>query len=485
MEALDPAHLAAPVRDGETARLFSSAADGSKTMLADLAPKVLGDLDHGFFLRVNDVTNGVEATLAEVRGPGAFTWFWSANPVGELRLYVDDERAACAVMPMADFLLGKFAGLSPPWAGETAGGLNLHFPIPHRRYARIAIVVPKRENLAELFYQIAWRALPAGSGVESFNPEDVRKHWRDCAALSDPVRIFSAARTGEKPETIELDLPPGAASNLFTRAAAGAITRIVFDAPDRKNLRDLELRASWDDPSAEPAMDCSLSGLAGVSTNFEMASSLPAEVRGSTVDLRWFMPWQQHAELACVNRGGEPHRATVKIFSTAESQAGHPLYFHARELDFPRVPIERRQRLSLLRADGAGRIAGCALRVEYNSPGWWGEGDPMIWLDDDQHAAWQGTGTEDHFGFAWCSLKKFDHLFRGQSLATDRGHGFAAMRRCHLLDVLPFQNRAAFDFEAVGLEPGFASFNFAVIWYGGLQRAAKPEVFKLPPLKFQ
>lgn len=59
----------------------------------------------------------------------------------------------------------------------------------------------------------------------------------------------------------------------------------------------------------------------------------------------------------------------------------------------------------LLDTEGKGHYVGCNLSVHHRQGSWWGEGNDMIWIDDDFQAdgstSWppslHGTGTEDYF----------------------------------------------------------------------------------------
>ena len=103
-------------------------------MLANLAPQILGHMDHGFFTEVVDGKDGVTATLAEFNGPGVVTWIWSANPVGTLNLFVDGREHPVLSMPFSDFLGGRFLPVRAPFSSLTSLGYNLHFPIVHAKY---------------------------------------------------------------------------------------------------------------------------------------------------------------------------------------------------------------------------------------------------------------------------------------------------------------------------------------------------------------
>ena len=168
-DATDLRNLAAPIPPGAISKMVSSCLDSNKVMLANLAPKILGDMDHGFFKEVVNDKDGVRATLAEFDGPGVVTWVWSANPVGTLGLFIDGCEAPAIRMSFSDFLSGCFLPVRDLYASVTSLGHNLHFPIVHTSHCKLVVWVPKRENLAELFYQVAWQSLPRNSEIHPFD----------------------------------------------------------------------------------------------------------------------------------------------------------------------------------------------------------------------------------------------------------------------------------------------------------------------------
>jgi len=131
------------------------------------------------------------------------------------------------------------------------------------------------------------------------------------------------------------------------------------------------------------------------------------------------------------------------------------------------LALNTRNIITLGTLSGPGHIAGCCLRVDSRSATWWGEGDEIIWLDRYDEPSWRGTGTEDYFGFAWCSDTVFDHPLRGQTRAdgSRSNRRIASMHRYHLLDRLPFQRFARFDMEAWGLSDGFMDYETTLLWY--------------------
>ena len=63
---------------------------------------------------------------------------------------------------------------------------------------------------------------------------------------------------------------------------------------------------------------------------------------------------------------------------------------------------------------GRGHLMGVTLGVLQNANGWWGEGDEMIFVDDEAKPSIVGTGSEDYFLGSW--------NFGGRDGAVPFGH---------------------------------------------------------------
>jgi hypothetical protein len=473
LEASDLTSLTVPPQPAACSRQFSSSSEPDKASLAHLAPEVFGDLDHGFFLRVEDKAGYVEATLAETIGPGAVTWIWSANPVGSAALFIDDPEKPALVIPFANLLAGSFLPHRTPFACVTAQGHNLHFPIIHTNSFRLAVRASTRKELSSLYYHVAWNSIPQTSQIHAF----------DIAAVqSSPLLLKAlAARFSQPPPTgivgqkreQGLRLDPGHVHTILHADHAGLIRSVEFTASDKAALAGLWIEAHWDGESP-PSVRCPLYTLAGVSAAFEDTESMPATVRGRQATIRWPMPFSPGSVLSCSNGSAKASAAFVKIQieTIAEKTDASPLRFHAIHNKWATLSLAVRNVVTLGGFYGPGHIAGCTLSVDSRSPDWWGEGDEIIWLDRRDKPAWRGTGTEDYFGFAWCSGRVFNHPLRGQTRADGRlsNRRIAAMHRYHLIDRLPFQGFAKFEMEAWGLGSGFMDYETTLLGYAPVTR---------------
>jgi hypothetical protein len=178
--------------------------------------------------------------------------------------------------------------------------------------------------------------------------------------------------------------------------------------------------------------------------------SLPLEIDADgTLRSRWPMPFSRRAELEI--QGGASVELRVDRWRWDEDS----LHFHARwhaPEDMPTTPHD----WDLITISGEGTYVGTTLDVHYFDHSWWGEGDEKIWVDDERFPGWFGTGTEDYFGYAWCSNRLFAHAYHAQTRADGPIRdevgaadcfGYSSMNRFHVIDAIPFQKRLRFNQE--------------------------------------
>lgn len=468
VDAIDLRTLATPIAATATSKMVSSCLDSNKVMLSNLAPQVLGDMDHGFFKEVVDDKDGVRATLAEFDGAGAVTWVWSANPIGTLGLFIDGQEIPALRMPFKDFLGGHFLPVREPFASVTSLGHNLHFPIIHAKHCKMVLWVPRRADLSELFYQVAWQSLPALAEIHPFDVADIAQNSRLLKQLSRQMLSLSkisgpSSTDGTIAKKMEFNLGSGLMTEVFRSTGEAAITAIRFTGKSKDDLKGLWLDGIWD---GNAAVHAPLHMLAGVSDNLEDTTSLPATVDGEQVTLRWFIPFGTDCRLLVSNETSRASMGSVEVWTQPIDRSRYPLRFHANYLQQCGLKTDAANILTLADVVGPGRFVGCVLGVDSRSDQWWGEGDPVIWLDDSSQQAWHGTGTEDYFGFAWCSQGIFNHPFRGQTMVSGSlSHRLAHIHRYHILDQLPFQGWGKFQFEAWGLGQGNMDWTTSIMWY--------------------
>ncbi|MDF7823665.1 DUF2961 domain-containing protein [Pontiellaceae bacterium B12227] len=427
--------------------LFSSSS--GPVSLTGYSPVKYGDLDHGTFLDIRTVAGGYEAVLAEADGPGAITWIWSANPVGELLVEVDGETS---VYSFQSFLLGKWLPAKTAFASKTAGGFNLHFPIVHRKHCRLTLRVKSREELGALFYQVAWNRIETKKEIKPFDPGRIAESR---TLLQQISRHWKAGRSDELGPISSRTIKPTETANLLWTMGRGGFQCLELSAGSKKELSGLHIEMYWDGEK-EPSLSCPLYLLCGVSEHFEDIQSVPITVRGSVATIRWPMPFHQGAKVNIRNTGRK--EVAVGVAASMKISRNVSGTFCGRVSSHWKLPLSGPNVLALATVPTAGRFVGCNIQVANHGSGWWGEGDPLIHLNGSDKPGWRGTGTEDYFGFAWCSDSRFQHPLRAQVRP-------GVLSRYHLLDTLPFSAGARFGFEAHGTGDGFMDYSALVLWY--------------------
>ncbi|MCU1523503.1 MAG: hypothetical protein JWO18_397, partial [Microbacteriaceae bacterium] len=101
----------------------------------------------------------------------------------------------------------------------------------------------------------------------------------------------------------------------------------------------------------------------------------------------------------------------------------------------------------VLETEGRGHYVGCNLAVRHFQGSWWGEGDDMIFIDDDTWPpSLHGTGMEDYFGHAW-GMQNNAYLFNGTMVHEENVPGFHHSYRFHMADPIRFSKRIKVTFE--------------------------------------
>ncbi|MFH1027674.1 MAG: NPCBM/NEW2 domain-containing protein, partial [Pseudomonadota bacterium] len=101
-------------------------------MFSSTDPKGHGR-DCGNFLRVE----GDRYVLADITGPGVITRMWSANPQGQLRIYLDGQEEPAVDCLFKDFFEGRCPPLQSPIVASSSGGWYSYWPIGFKRSCKV------------------------------------------------------------------------------------------------------------------------------------------------------------------------------------------------------------------------------------------------------------------------------------------------------------------------------------------------------------
>jgi hypothetical protein len=211
-------------------------------------------------------------------------------------------------------------------------------------------------------------------------------------------------------------IAPGAIKEVFNAQGAGVITHIWFTIAARSgdHLKELVLRAYWDD-NAKPSVEVPIGDFFGLNlgTYQIYESQYLACSPGRSLNCYFAMPYRRSARLTVTNEGTQ----SVNSFYSNIDYIGVPrlpddaLYFHAQYRQAapcvpvpsanPKINLDGKQNYVYMETRGRGHLMGVTLGVLQNANGWWGEGDEMIFVDDESKPVITGTGSEDYFLGSW------------------------------------------------------------------------------------
>jgi hypothetical protein len=130
----------------------------------------------------------------------------------------------------------------------------------------------------------------------------------------------------------------------------------------------------------------------------------------------------------------------------------------------------------ILEAKGSGQFIGCNLSIHNlrrskQGGNWYGEGDEMMFVDDDNEGKrWpptmNGTGTEDYFNTAWGPQEFFDSPFFG--LLKPGGKDFSghiSWYRWHLADPVRFARSIRVSIEHGHANRRSDDYSSTAYWY--------------------
>lgn len=420
--------------------------------------------DSGQFLRVETNSGRREFVMADVEGPGAVVRIWSANPAGTVRCYLDGAETPTLEAPLKDLLGGTYPGLPPPLAGEASKGWNLYVPIPYARSCRITC------DSGKFYYHVNVRTYPPGTPVETFDPAQLTRLAPRIYAVA--ARLLAGGMAdppaGAEPQALSFRLRPGDTSTVSVRGE-----RAIAALDLRPRARDLEsglrgvvLQMQFD---GEPCVEVPLGDFFGCGPGIHPFSTIAMGMTTAGVlSARWFMPFREGAMVRWTNLGTQEVEVVGTLHSVRHHWREDSLHFHAgwrAEFGVPTLPMRDWNYLSVT---GAGVFVGASFGIDNPVRKWWGEGDEKIYVDGETFPGHFGTGTEDYFGYAWCSPQLFTHAYHAQPRCDGPdNYGRTSVNRLHILDRIPFARDFRFDMELWHWD-NRCQVNLAVAayWYG-------------------
>lgn len=450
--------------------------------------------DRNNFLGIDSVNARKEYILMDERTPGAIVRFWATvarySQKGILRIYIDDKSVPAVEGELLKVLSGdillKSGPLNQSLSPETEylkRGHNLYLPIPYAKSCKITYESDSLKGIGNnsgeiLYYNINYREYDKKVKVESFSKESLVENRH----LLEQVQMSLS--------TYDRKLDIGLAPVSFSNRRLSHDKSFSCKIEGKKAIRMLKIKLQADNMAH--ALDSTMISVsfdgkktvwAPVGAFFCTGSRISpykswySEVTGDgELSCFWVMPFRNNCEVNIENLGAqEVVLENMEILSSPYSWDKSSMYFAAswfkvRNISTRKFSIPDRKSLPFdvifLRVSGKGIFAGDGLSLRNTASRWWGEGDEKIYIDDETFPSHFGTGTEDYYGYAWCSGNNFYHPF----VAQPNGEGASKLGRVtnlryRSLDAIPFHKSFRFDMELWHWADTNIDFSSITYWY--------------------
>jgi hypothetical protein len=253
---------------------------------------------------------------------------------------------------------------------------------------------------------------------------------------------------------------------------------VNWEIVDPDYYRKVLLKIYWDDQDC-PSVLAPLGDFFGLMNSLSgNYSSMPLSVSAKEVEVHTFggsasfnsyfqMPFAKRARIEVENQNDIPYLQYFYIDYELykEPLADDTAYFHAQwrreepcagwgpdlqtnSYEVGSVPnLDGAGNYVILDVEGQGHYVGCNMAVRHMQGSWWGEGDDMIFIDDDTWPpSLHGTGSEDYFGHAW-GMQHNAFPMCGTIVHEEDVPGFQHSYRFHLTDPVRFGQRIRVTIE--------------------------------------
>ena len=256
---------------------------------------------------------------------------------------------------------------------------------------------------------------------------------------------------------------PGETLTVLDAEGPGAISHIWFTlgSPEPYHLKRIVLRMYWDGEE-NPSVETPIGDFFGLGTGvyYTWQSEMLSVGNSRALNCFFPMPFRRHARITVTNEGKMP--VSNLYYNIDYRTQPHPLsadtlYFHAQYRQAqpnhgwtdqwygngdPLVNYRRnltgKDNYVWFEAKGHGQYVGVTMSVLQNQDGWWGEGDPMLFIDNATVPV-GGTGAEDYFLGAWGFASPFSYqLYGAPQVGTEMAGGRSSVYRFHLDSPIPF-----------------------------------------------
>ena len=304
---------------------------------------------------------------------------------------------------------------------------------------------------------------------------------------SSSARVSSWDRTGRNMDMFHA--APGETLELANIPGAGCIRHIYFTIGGPAHyLRGMVLRMYWDGEET-PSVETPFGDFFGLGhERLRYFSSLLVTVNpgaGGLLGTHGFncyfpMPFANGARITLTNECSE-HVGAIWYhvdYDKLDGISPDTARFHAQwrrenptvavgERTDDGVNLDGRENYVILEAQGHGNFVGYFLNVDNLVGGWYGEGDDMIFIDDDTWPpSLHGTGSEEIFGGGACPNTEYAGPYTGFHLIGNKDFsGKVSMYRFHVTDPIRFRKSIRVTIEHGHANNMANDYSSTAFWY--------------------
>ncbi len=284
-------------------------------------------------------------------------------------------------------------------------------------------------------------------------------------------------------------IAPGATQELFRSDGPGIITHIWFTiaAQSASHLKDIVIRIYWEG-NAKPSVEVPVGDFFGLNLGqycvYQSAYLNCSSVKA--LNCYFAMPFRRSALITATNEGKQPVGSFYSNidYKLVPSLPDDIVYFHAQyrqktpaqatkfAAGEKEINLDGKTNYVFAETRGKGHLMGVTMGVLQNSENWFGEGDDMIFIDDETRPAITGTGTEDYINGAWDfggrdGAVPFAHLYNGARFmqAPEHGGGRYLMYRWHGDNPVTFERYLKHTIEHGHANDRADNFYTVCYWY--------------------
>ena len=453
-----------------------------RTYMASSYDREGGNFDWGNYERIE---NG-DGVILDVKGPGAITRIWSANPKGTLRIYLDDNPKPVVEENFRTFLtdaplaIGKSNKSDTPLESQNGkpGGLTSYGVIPFQKRCKVTLV-----KAPQVYYQVNYQLFDQPHEMPTYTTDQKKQLHDEYKKIQKILAGKSSGdpRLSSKIKKGTIKLAAGDKATIFDEKGPLTIRMIVFsvnwpdDEKKAKYLKEkLLLRGYWDDdlkipnlengriPSIKSPLAYFFMDFGGLEEDYETALIAKSN---EFYAARFPMPVRQRAVLELVNDSAldlgkitytiiyepnekwDPSLAHFKaLYHEENGTFGHDQGNYRDDVMFRRNQNEA-ENYPVLRTWGQGHFVGCCFFVDWKEMPFERascESDDATFVDNDPKRTMWGTGNEDYLNDAW-GFHKTSGLLSGGVNKKDARNSFGY--RFHISDTITFNKRLAFTLE--------------------------------------